>query len=176
MTGPVRILGIDPGSVTTGWGVIDSDGRSSSHVAHGAIATGGGPLPERLGVIQRELCAIILEHGPVEMGIEEVFVSRNPMSALKLGQARGAAICAGVGAGLPVAEYSARLIKQSLVGVGGAAKQQVQHMAMSLLGLSGRLQEDAADALGVALCHAHMRTRPAPLVTSSRRRRSVRWK
>ncbi|MDZ7787318.1 MAG: crossover junction endodeoxyribonuclease RuvC [Halofilum sp. (in: g-proteobacteria)] len=176
MAESVRIIGIDPGSVTTGWGVIDSDGRSSHHVAHGAIATGSGSLPERLGVIQREVAAVILEHRPAEMGIEEVFVARNAMSALKLGQARGAAICAGVAADLPVGEYPARLVKQTLVGVGGAGKEQVQHMVKVLLGLSGKLQADAADALGIALCHAHARTRPAPVLSAARRRKSVRWK
>ncbi len=176
MNPTARIIGIDPGSVTTGWGVIDSDGRSSRHVDHGTIATGGGPLPQRLGVIQRGVTEVIAEHVPVEMGIEEVFVSRNAMSALKLGQARGAAICAGVGAGLPVSEYPARLVKQSLVGVGGAAKEQVQHMVKVLLAVSGPLPADAADALGIALCHAHARTRPAPVVSAARRRKSVRWK
>lgn len=176
MSDPVRILGIDPGSVTTGWGVIDSDGRNSRHVAHGTIPTGSGSLPERLGVIQRGVADVIAGHGPVEMGIEEVFVARNAMSALKLGQARGAAICAGVAAGMPVGEYPARLVKQTLVGVGGAGKEQVQHMVRVLLGLSGTLQADAADALGIALCHAHARTRPAPVVAAGRRRKSVRWK
>ena len=176
MSESVRILGIDPGSVTTGWGVVDSDGRRSRHVGHGTIATGGGPLPERLGVIQREVAAVIAEHGPVEMGVEEVFVSRNAMSALKLGQARGAAICAGVAAGLAVGEYPARLVKQTLVGVGGADKTQVAHMVKVLLGLTGKVPADAADALGIALCHAHARTRPAPVVSASRRRKSVRWK
>ena len=176
MNNGVRIIGIDPGSVTTGWGVIDSDGRQSRHVGHGTIATGGGALPERLGVIQRGVAEVVEAYVPAEMGVEEVFVARNAMSALKLGQARGAAICAGVAAGLPVSEYSARLVKQALVGVGGADKNQVQHMVKALLGLSGTVAADAADALGIALCHAHARTRPAPVVSVSRRRKSVRWK
>lgn len=172
----VRILGIDPGSVRTGYGVVDSDGRSSRHVAHGCIAVGGGTLPERLGTIYRQLAGIIAEHEPVEMGIEEVFLAHNPNAALKLGQARGAAICAGVEAGLVVAEYSARSIKQNIVGTGGAAKQQVQHMVNALLALEGEsIQADAADALAVALCHAHARTRPVA-GAPARRRRSVRWK
>jgi len=176
MSAAVRILGIDPGSVRTGYGIVDSDGRSSRYVAHGCIAVGGGKLPERLGTIYRELARIIVEYRPLEMGIEEVFLARNPMAALKLGQARGAAICAGVEAGLVVAEYSARSIKQNIVGTGGAAKEQVQHMVNALLTLEGRaIEADAADALAVALCHAHARTRP---VTSAppRRRKSVRWK
>lgn len=172
----VRILGIDPGSVRTGYGVIDSDGRNSRHVAHGCIAIGGASLAERLGTIYRELALVIAEHDPAEMGIEEVFVARNPMSALKLGQARGAAICAGVEAGLTVAEYSARSVKQSIVGTGAAGKEQIQHMVNVLLAMDGEpLQADAADALAVALCHGHARTRPVTAVPA-RRRRSVRWK
>lgn len=176
MSKSVRILGVDPGSVTTGYGIVDSDGRSSRHVVHGCIATGAGSLPERLGVIYRDLATIIAEYGPAEMGVEEVFVSRNAMAALKLGQARGAAICAGVEAGLAVAEYPARLVKQSIVGTGGAAKQQIQHMVVTLLGLGGvTVAADAADALAVALTHAHVRTRPAP-VAAARRRKAVRWR
>lgn len=172
----VRILGIDPGSVCTGYGVVDSDGRSSRHVAHGCIVLSGEALPERLGRIQRELAAVIAEHGPTEMGIEEVFIARNPMSALKLGQARGAAICAGVQAGLVVAEYSARSVKQNIVGTGGAGKEQIQHMVNVLLALDGSaIQADAADALAVALCHGHARTRPVT-AAPARRRKSVRWK
>ncbi len=176
MAEPVRILGIDPGSVTTGYGIVESDGRSSVHVAHGCVTTGSGPLPERLGVIFREVSALIAEHQPTEMGVEDVFMARNAMSALKLGQARGAAICAGSGHGLAVVEYPARLIKQSIVGTGGAAKQQIQHMVISLLGLSGRaVPADAADALAVALTHAHARTRPAA-TAPARRRKAVRWR
>lgn len=176
MATTVRILGIDPGSVRTGYGVIDSDGRSSRCVTHGCIAPGSGTQPERLGTIQRRLAEVIAEYEPVEMGIEEVFIARNPMAALKLGQARGAAICAGVAAGLVVAEYSARSVKQNIVGTGGAAKEQIQHMVNALLGLDGEsIQEDAADALAVALCHAHARTRPLTAVPA-RRRKSVRWK
>lgn len=177
MAQPTRILGIDPGSLTTGYGVIDSDGRASRHVAHGCIASGGGALAQRLGRIQQELAAVIAETQPVEMAVEEVFVHRSAAAALKLGQARGAAICAGAGAGLEVAEYSARLVKQSVVGAGGAAKQQIGHMVAALLALDDRrLPEDAADALAVALCHAHMRTRPAlPRGARSGRRRALRW-
>ena len=177
MTGAVRILGVDPGSVTTGYGVVDSDGRTSRYVAHGCIRTGRGALPQRLGVIHRELAAVVAEHAPGEMAVEEVFLARNPMAALKLGQARGAAICAGVGAGLAVAEYSARMVKQTVVGTGGAAKHQVQHMVGVLLKLDGEpIAEDASDALAIALCHAHARTRPAASLIPARRRRSVRWK
>lgn len=177
MSGFVRILGVDPGSVTTGYGVVDSDGRSSRHVAHGCIRAGTGALPGRLAVIYRELAAVVAEHGPAEMAVEEVFLARNPMAALKLGQARGAAICAGAAADLEVAEYPARLVKQAVVGVGGAAKGQVQHMVAVLLELAGEpIAEDASDALAVALCHAHARTRPAAALAPARRRRAVRWR
>ena len=173
----MRILGIDPGSVTTGWGVVDSDGRTSRHVAHGCVRAGHGHLPGRLGMIYRGVAEVIAAHGPAEMAVEEVFLARNPMAALKLGQARGAAICAGVEGGLAVSEYPARLVKQTVVGVGGAAKNQVQHMVGVLLKLAGEpIAEEASDALAVALCHAHARTRPAAEATPARRRRAVRWK
>jgi len=171
----VRILGVDPGSVTTGYGVIDSDGRRSRHVAHGCIRAGSGPLPGRLGTILGELSALIAAYAPAEMAVEEVFVSRSAMSALKLGQARGAAVCAGVQADLVVAEYPARLVKQTVVGTGGAAKAQVGHMVGVLLELAGEpLAEDAADALAIALCHAHARTRPLAVARAGRRR-ALRW-
>ncbi|EIJ34636.1 Holliday junction endonuclease RuvC [Thiothrix nivea DSM 5205] len=150
-----RILGIDPGSRQTGVGVIETDGQHTRHVFSTCLRLGDAPLPERLGVIFRELTHIICQHQPVEMAVEDVFVSNNAASALKLGQARGAAICAGVTCGLPVAEYSPKEVKQATVGKGGADKTQVQHMVKILLGLHGRLQADTADALAVALCHAH---------------------
>ncbi|MGV6817319.1 MAG: crossover junction endodeoxyribonuclease RuvC [Thiotrichales bacterium] len=153
----IRIIGIDPGSRLTGYGVIDSDGRSSHHIASGAISVVADSFPERLGVIFREVGEILQVHRPEVMAIEKVFVSRSADSALKLGQARGAAICAGVTLALPIAEYSPRGIKQAVVGNGGADKAQVQHMVKMLLGLSGKLQADAADALAIALCHAHTR-------------------
>lgn len=153
----IRIIGIDPGSRITGYGVIDSDGRSSSHIASGAIKVVAESFPERLGIIFREVGEVLQIHHPEIMAIEKVFVSRSADSALKLGQARGAAICAGVTQDLPVAEYTPRGIKQAVVGNGGADKAQVQHMVKRLLGLSGNLQADAADALAIALCHAHTR-------------------
>ncbi len=153
----IRVLGIDPGSRITGWGIIDSDGRYSRHVASGHIRVDRDALPEKLGLIFRAVTAVIDDHQPAEMAIEEVFVSRSAGSALKLGQARGAAICAGVEQGLAVSEYSARFVKQAVVGSGAADKAQVQHMVGVLLNLKQTLQADAADALAVALCHAHMR-------------------
>lgn len=116
---------------------------------------GSAPFPERLGKIYIELAQLIAEYSPTQMAIENVFVSKNPSSALKLGQARGAAICAGVVQGLSVAEYAPREVKLAIVGKGSADKSQVQHMTKVLLNIQEKLQEDQADALGIALCHAH---------------------
>ena len=154
----IRILGIDPGSRITGFGVVDSDGHYSRHIASGAIRLDGETLADKLGMIFHEVSAVIKEYQPQEMAIEKVFMARNADSALKLGQARGVAICAGVMQSLPVAEYTPRYVKQSVVGTGGADKEQVQHMMKMLLNLSGKLQADAADALAIALCHAHTQT------------------
>lgn len=151
----IRILGIDPGSRVTGYGVIDSDGRYSRHVSSGAIMVSGETLADKLGLIYREVSNVIEDCRPSEMAIEKVFVARSADSALKLGQARGAAICAGVIMALPVSEYTAKVVKKSVVGTGGADKEQVQHMVKMMLKLQGKLQADAADALAVALCHAH---------------------
>lgn len=150
-----RILGIDPGSRITGYGVIESDGRKSVHIASGCIKLASGGLPERLGEIYRALTQVILDYGPSEMAVEEVFVSKNPSSALKLGHARGAAICAGVMAGLDIAEYTPRRIKQAVVGTGAADKEQVQHMIKLILQLQQKPDPDQADALAVAITHAH---------------------
>lgn len=157
-----RILGIDPGSRVTGWGVIESDGQRNRHVAHGHIRVEGDCLADKLACIYSRVEAIAREYAPDESAVEEVFMSKNANSALKLGQARGAAVCALSIAGLPVAEYAARLVKQSVVGKGSADKVQVQHMVGVLLNLQGQtLQADAADALGVALCHGHLRVHRA---------------
>ena len=156
----VRIMGIDPGSQRTGVGIIDIDpvGRTQ-HVFHTAVVLlGNATFPLRLKQIFDDLCGIITEHRPDEVAIERVFMARNPDSALKLGQARGAAICAAVHRGLVVTEYSAKEIKQSVVGGGGAEKRQVQHMVGILLNITTKMQADAADALAIALTHAHTRT------------------
>jgi crossover junction endodeoxyribonuclease RuvC len=150
-----RIIGIDPGSRITGYGIIDSDGRRSRYVVSGCVAISGEDLAARLNVVFQEVNDLIEAHRPHELAIEQVFMARNAASALKLGHARGAAICAAVSHGLPVAEYSARSIKQAVVGRGGASKEQIQHMVRYLLALSGSPRADAADALAVALCHAH---------------------
>jgi crossover junction endodeoxyribonuclease RuvC len=151
----VRILGIDPGSRATGFGFIEARKDRTVCIAHGVISTGNGEFPDRLGVIFAGIRDLLREHQPDQVAIESVFISKNPSSALKLGQARGAAICAVVSEGLKVAEYSPRSVKQALVGRGAADKIQVQHMVAVLLQLRERLEEDAADALAVALCHQH---------------------
>jgi len=157
----MRILGIDPGSRVTGIGIIDSDGRYSQHVFSTCIRLGNQPFPERLGKIYKEIELIIQEFQPQQMAIEDVFLSNNPSSAIKLGQARGAAICATVMQNVPVFEYSAREIKQAVAGKGNADKTQVQHMVKILLNIKQeKIQEDAADALGIALCHAHTSASP----------------
>ncbi len=149
------IIGIDPGSRHTGYGLIRIDGNQSFYIASGCIHLDTEhKLPQRLQTIFSELQKIILLHQPAEAAIEQVFMHENPGSALKLGQARGAAIVALT---IPVAEYSARQVKQSVVGYGAAKKEQVQHMVGRLLNITGKLQADAADALAIALCHAHSR-------------------
>lgn len=151
----MRILGIDPGSRVTGYGVIDSDGRSSRHIASGCVRLGADELPARLGRIFEEVGMLVREHVPEVLAVEQVFVARNAASALTLGHARGAAITACVQAGLDVFEYTPRAIKLAVVGSGAADKTQVQHMIRMLLGLGSAPASDAADALAVALCHAH---------------------
>jgi len=156
-TGLTRILGIDPGSVITGYGVIESDGARSFHLAHGHIRVKGESFADRLGCIFNELTQVIDEWHPQQVAIEQVFVSTNPMSALKLGQARGAAITAAVTQGLPVSEYAAKTIKQVVTGRGSASKQQIQTMIQALLHITKPPQVDAADGLAIAVCHAHSR-------------------
>lgn len=159
----VRVLGIDPGSNITGYGLVDVEGQRNTYVASGCLRLKGDDLGEKLAMIYRELGDIIVEHAPNELAVERVFMSRNADSALKLGQARGAAICAGVTRGLPLFEYTPRAIKQAVVGKGGAGKDQVQHMVTVLLNLDKSPQADAADALAVALCHGHTRMTQAYL-------------
>lgn len=153
----VRILGIDPGSRITGWGVIEHVGAKSRCIDHGRIHLDSGDLPPRLLRIFEEIGRVIAHYQPSESAIEEVFVNRNVASALVLGQARGAAICALASAGLRVAEYAPSQIKSAVVGSGRAEKSQVQHMIRILLNLPEAAPPDASDALAVALCHAHVR-------------------
>jgi len=152
----MRILGLDPGLRATGWGVIDSDGNRLSHVAHGTVRSDGkASLAERLSQLYHGITEVVAAYGPDAAAVEETFVNKNPKSTLKLGQARGAAICAALNCGLPVHEYAARQIKQALVGKGNADKHQVQHMVKILLNIQGELHVDAGDALGICLCHSH---------------------
>jgi len=151
----MRIIGVDPGSRFTGVGVIEVTGDRVRCVHHGVIKAGDGEFPQRLGTIFTQLRALVAEHHPDEAAVETVFVSHNAASAIKLGQARGAAVCALIDGGLSVAEYSPRSVKQAIVGRGGADKVQIQHMVRVLLSLQDEPAEDAADALAVALCHHH---------------------
>ncbi|MFM1891914.1 MAG: crossover junction endodeoxyribonuclease RuvC [Pseudomonadota bacterium] len=151
----VRVLGIDPGSRVTGYGVIETDGVRSRHLESGCIRTADGSLAERLGEIFEGIRAVVEDTRPEQVAVEQVFLARNAASALKLGHARGAAVTAAVTAGLPVFEYSPREVKQALVGNGGAEKEQVQHMVRLILSLERKLALDQSDALAVALCHAH---------------------
>ncbi len=156
----MRILGIDPGSRVTGYGIVDAASNSDPiHVANGCIRVGDGEFSQRLHGIYTAVADLVMRYRPTEVSIERVFVSRNVDSALKLGQARGAALCATfVGETAPtVYEYSAREIKQAVAGRGGAEKSQVQSMVRLLLGEDGPLQADAADALAAALCRAYVR-------------------
>ncbi|MFT6050795.1 MAG: crossover junction endodeoxyribonuclease RuvC [Halioglobus sp.] len=149
------ILGIDPGSRKTGFGIINYVAGRSEYVTSGVIRLPASELPERLKIIFDNVTELVELHCPQELAIEQVFMAKNAGSALKLGHARGAAIVACVTQGMSVAEYSARQIKQSVVGTGAADKAQVQHMVKVMLKLAAEPAEDAADALAAALCHAH---------------------
>jgi crossover junction endodeoxyribonuclease RuvC len=153
----VRILGLDPGSRVTGFGVVDAGQSGLRYVASGCIRVGNGAMPARLLEIHRHVTELVDTYAPGEIAIERVFMHKNPDSALKLGQARGAALCGACHAGAPVFEYAPRAIKQTVTGTGAAAKGQVQHMIKALLTLQGRLSADAADALAIAVCHAQHR-------------------
>jgi len=174
-TTPVRILGIDPGLRSTGFGVIDKAGNKLGYVASGCIKTdAAGSLPERIKTILDGLVEIIATYSPQQAAVEIVFVHVNPQSTLLLGQARGAAIAALVTANLPVAEYSALQVKQAVVGHGKAAKEQVQAMVARLLSLPGNPSPDAADALACAIAHAHGGQGMGALVTLGKHMRNGR--
>ena len=153
--GCVRILGIDPGLVVTGFGILDKTGNRLSYVTSGCIRTQKGELARRLKTILDGLAEVISAHAPAQVALEKVFVNANPRTTLLLGQARGTAICAAVLHGLPLAEYTALQVKQAVVGNGHARKEQVQEMVRRLLKLAGNPSPDAADALACAICHAH---------------------
>ncbi|KAB8308756.1 crossover junction endodeoxyribonuclease RuvC [Rouxiella chamberiensis] len=150
------ILGIDPGSRITGYGIIRQTGRQLSYLGSGCIRTVVDDMPGRLKLIYAGVSEIITQFQPDFFAIESVFMAKNPDSALKLGQARGAAIVAAVNQDLPVFEYAARQVKQTVVGTGAAEKSQVQHMVRSILKLPANPQADAADALAIAITHCHM--------------------
>jgi crossover junction endodeoxyribonuclease RuvC len=151
----IRILGIDPGSKITGFGVIEKTGSKLAYVTSGCIRTGVDDLPGRIKAIFSGLREVIAAQHPDQVAVEKVFVNVNPHATLMLGQARGAALCAVMDAGLEVAEYTALQVKQAVVGKGHAGKEQVQHMVIRLLRLQGAPSADAADALACAICHAH---------------------
>ncbi len=190
----ITVLGIDPGSVITGFGLLRTDGVRSFHLDHGhwslKRSDAEGPVDDfnlRLGRLHNHIVELLERHQPDEIAIEQVFLSKSVSSALKLGHARGAAIAAVVTRSLPVSEYTPRTIKQAVVGSGAASKEQVGRMMVQLLGLSELPQADAADALAVALCHCHSRGSFRNLANQAgsssgykpgkgARRRSVRWK
>ena len=151
-----RILGLDPGLGTTGWGLIQAEGNRLSHIANGQLKTdSAAPLPQRLAALGQQLEALLAEHRPEAAAVEEVFVNANPQSTLKLGQARGVAIMVAARSGIEVGEYAARLVKKAVVGVGNAEKAQVHAMVARLLPGVKIAGPDAADALAVAITHAH---------------------
>lgn len=154
------ILGLDPGLQHTGWGVLRQDGSRLSHIADGVVSTRtSDSLAERLLALHRGLAEVLARHAPDEAAVEHTYVNRNPGAALKLGQARGVALLAPALAGIPVAEYQAMEVKRAVVGHGHAEKLQVQHMVKLLLPGATFRRADAADALAVAICHAHHSTR-----------------
>ncbi len=159
----MRVLGLDPGLRHTGWGVIDIDGNHLRHIAHGVIAPApDGAIAARLTTIFNRVREVAEDLRPDAAAIEETFVNRNPDSTLKLGLARGAALVAAASSGLPVSEYAARLVKKSVVGTGKADKGQIAAMVAIFLPGSGVASADAADALAVAICHAHHAETPGP--------------
>jgi len=152
----MKILGLDPGLGTTGWGLIQAEGNRLSHLANGQLTTKtSAPLPQRLAALAEQLDALLAEHRPDSAAVEEVFVNANPQSTLKLGQARGVVIMTAARAGIEVGEYAARLVKKAVVGTGGADKAQVHAMVSRLLPGVTIAGPDAADALAVAITHAH---------------------
>ena len=158
-----RILGIDPGSRLTGFGIVDFEGDRPTYVTSGTVRSPDGSFPDRLKRIFESVHDIVAEYRPDVVAIESVFMAKNAGSALKLGHARSAALCATFAFEVDVFEYAPREIKQAVVGTGSASKEQVQHMIVSLLQLDGIPSADAADALAAAICHAHRRTVKAAL-------------
>jgi len=173
-----RILGIDPGSINTGWGLVESAGHQLIHVAHGTIGTSlARGQAARLHTIYRGIQQVVRKFQPVGVSLENVFFARNAQSALKLGQARGVALLAAAETGIEVSEYSTKEIKVAVVGYGQATKEQVQKMVTALLALRGEIAEDAADALAAAICEVHRRTVNASILRAPRGRSAAsRWR
>jgi len=170
----MRLLGLDPGLRNTGWGVIESDGYRLRHVANGVVSADTRlSLAERLATLHEGLVGVIDLYRPVEAAVEETFVNNNPSSTLKLGQARGIAMLVPAQAGLPVAEYTPNMIKKTVVGAGHAAKEQIQMMVSTLLPGITLVGPDSADALAVAICHAHHRQTAAYIKAATVRRAVV---
>jgi len=166
----VRLLGIDPGLRFTGWGMIEVEGNRLRHIADGVIATDSATsVPERLKVLHDALAALLATHRPQEAAVEETYVNRNGTATLKLGYARGVALLAPALAGIPVTEYGAKSVKLAVVGTGGAEKAQVQMMVRRLLPGAAIRRADAADALAVAICHAHHRASRLAWAAGARR-------
>ena len=165
----VKVLGIDPGTRSTGYGLVEAAEGRITYIASGCIRPAAGAMAQRLGEIQGGISELIAAHGASQLAIEEVFMSRNPQAALKLGQARGVAMATAVAAGLEVFEYAPRTVKKAVVGTGGATKAQVQHMVRILLNLrGGRLAADAADALAIAICHVNTASQRLGMADRSR--------
>jgi crossover junction endodeoxyribonuclease RuvC len=168
MSGTIRILGLDPGLSAMGWGVIAVSGSRLTHIAHGVIATKPAlGLGLRLMELHRVLCAVIAEHGPTAIAVEQAFVAKDPQAALKIGHARAVALLAAAQGGLEIAEYAPNQIKKCVVGAGHAGKEQVQFMVKRLLPACGVTKADAADALAAAIAHAHLSTTRARVLAAS---------
>ena len=162
-----RVLGIDPGTLATGWGVVDCEGRNLRHVASGTIRVRRGDLSCRLGKIYEEIAAVLGRHGPAVVSLERNFLARNVQSAFRLGEARGVVMAAAAAAGVPLSEYTPATIKKAVAGHGRAGKQQVQEAVAALLGLSSWPEPDEADALAAAACHGLRSAYDAKIVEAS---------
>jgi len=174
-----RILGIDPGSIKTGWGVIEVEGGTVTHLESGILRLGTGEMADRLLVLHRGLCDVIERLTPSECAVEEIFLAKNFQSVLKLGQARGVALLSAGAASIPVKEFAAKTVKQAICGQGQASKTQMQNMVTRILGLVENPGEDAADALGIALCAGYSKDgvgAEARFRLSTRSRAGRRWR
>ena len=174
-----RILGIDPGSIKTGWGVIEVEGGSVSHLESGILRLGTGEMTDRLLTLHRGLCEVIERLKPSECAVEEIFLAKNFQSALKLGQARGVALLSAGAASIPIKEFAAKTVKQAVCGKGQASKTQMQNMVTRILELAENPGEDAADALGIALCAGYSKDgagADARFRLSTRSRAGRRWR